>query len=97
MTRDHIPSRRPAQPNSTADPALSPHPPSWGTIAISAAVPPLALLVASFPIAAAVALAALVGCVVGAATGVTLQRRYPGALDRALPIAARGSTAVRER
>lgn len=48
------------------------------------ALPVFAAVVASFPTAAAIALAAIAGAVVGAA----LQRRYAGALDRAIPAPA---------
>lgn len=55
-----------------------------------AALPVLLVAVASFPVAAAVALALVVGAVAGAA----IQRRYPSAVDRTLPVPRGDSTSV---
>ncbi|WP_144800046.1 hypothetical protein [Halorubrum depositum] len=51
-------------------------------MAAFAALPAAIVAVASFPVAAAIALALFAGVVAGAALG----RRYPGAVDRTLPI-----------
>jgi len=51
-------------------------------MAAFAALPVAVVAVASFPVAAAVASALAVGVVAGAVIG----RRYPGAVDRTLPV-----------
>jgi hypothetical protein len=55
--------------------------PSLRTAAVLAALPVLTVAVASFPVAAAFALALFAGVCAGAA----LQQRYPGAVTRTLP------------
>ena len=66
MTADRFPSRRTDHP----DPYAGPHPsgplPSPGEVIAFAALPVATVAVLSFPVAAAVALAALAGAVVGA-------------------------------
>ncbi|VTT86906.1 hypothetical protein DM2_2944 [Halorubrum sp. DM2] len=80
MTTDHDPSRRRVRP----DPYANPHPAtplsSPGVAVAFAVLPVLTVAVLSFPVAAAIALAALLGGVAGAA----LHRRYPDAVGRTL-------------
>ncbi|WP_297884570.1 hypothetical protein [uncultured Halorubrum sp.] len=91
MTADRFPSRRTDHP----DPYAGPHPsgplPSPGEVIAFAALPVATVAVLSFPVAAAVALAALAGAVVGAA----LHRRYPTAVGRTLRLPD-GDASVRE-
>ncbi|WP_239641233.1 hypothetical protein [Halorubrum distributum] len=81
MNADRSPSRRTAHPDHP-DPHATPHPaeplPSRGAMIAFAALPVATVAALSFPIAAAVALAALCGAVAGAA----LHRRHPTAVDR---------------
>ncbi|WP_249191485.1 hypothetical protein [Halorubrum ruber] len=81
MNADRSPSRRTDHPDYP-DPNAGPHPaeplPSRGAMIAFAALPVMTIAVLSFPVAAAVALAALCGAVAGAA----LHRRHPSAVDR---------------
>ena len=74
-------------------PAPSPRPPAVRTTVAFTALPFAVLTAASYPVAAAVALAAFAGVAAGAA----LQRRYPNALDRAVRTPAPEPSAVRRR
>ena len=93
MTRDRSPSRRTVHPDPHAGPDPAAPLPSPRAAAVTAALPVLIVAIASFPVGAAVALALLVGVVAGAA----LQRRYPSAVDRTLPVPGGDSTAVGDR
>lgn len=93
MRRDRSPSRRTVHPDPNAGPDPAAPLPSPRVMAAFAAFPVLIVAVASFPVAAALALALLVGVVAGAA----LQRRHPSAVDRTLPVPGGDSTAVGDR
>jgi hypothetical protein len=93
MTRDR-PSRRTVHSDRYAGPDPTAPLPSPRTAAVLAALPVLTVAVASFPVAAAFALA----LVVGAAAGAALQRRYPSVVDRTLPVSrADSASAGRDR
>ena len=79
MNSDRSPSRRTVHPDLHANPHRSAAVPSLGAAVAFAALPVATIAVLSFPVAAAVALAALCGAVAGAA----LARRHPNAVDRA--------------
>lgn len=79
MKRDS-PSRRTRHPDLHAGPVPAERAPSWRATAAIAALPVLTLAAAAFPTAVAFAAASLGGVV----AGVTLQRRYPDALDRVI-------------
>jgi hypothetical protein len=91
MTRDR-PSRRTVHPDRHVGPDPAAPLPSLRTAAVLAALPVATVVVASFPVATAVALALAVGVV----AGVTLQRRYPRAVDRTLPASSADSGAPGE-
>ncbi|ELZ51811.1 hypothetical protein C464_00409 [Halorubrum coriense DSM 10284] len=91
MTADRSPSRRTDYPDPNAGPHPSEPLPSPGAMIAFAALPVTTVAVLSFPTAAAVALAALAGAVVGA----TLHRRYPSAVGRTLRLPD-GDASVRE-
>jgi hypothetical protein len=93
MTPDRPRSRRTVHPDPNAGPDPAAPLPSPRAAAALAALPVLTVAVASFPVAAAIASALLVGAVAGAA----LQRRYPSAVDRTLPAFVGDSTAAGDR
>ena len=91
MNADRSPSRRTDHP----DPYVGPHPseplPSRAAMIAFAALPVATVAALSFPVATAVALAALCGAVAGA----TLQRRHAGAIERVVRLPD-GDADVRE-
>ena len=93
MRRDRPPSRRTVHPDPHAGPDPTAPLPSPRVMAVFAAFPVALVAVASFPVAAALALA----LVVGAVTGAAIQRRYPSAVDRTLPVPGGDSTAASDR
>lgn len=93
MRRDRSPSRRTVHPDPHAGPDPAAPLPSPSAAAVLAAFPALTVAVAAFPGGAALALALFVGVAAGAA----LQRRYPSAVDRTLPVPDGDSTAVGDR
>ena len=90
MRRDRSRSRRTVHPDPYAGPDPSAPLPSPRVTATFAALPVAVVAVASFPVAAAVASALAVGVVAGAVIG----RRYPGAVDRTLPVPAGDSASA---
>jgi hypothetical protein len=82
MRSDRSPSRRTARTYPYAATRPSGRLPSARETIVLTALPVLTVVALSLPVASAVALAALCGAVAGA----VLHRRYPGAVDRTLPL-----------